>query len=179
MVCFFLVFISLSKALFSHYITPNNIRVCLQKNKTVKLLIQRKLFVLCYLDYIEDVYQTLLEAMNTTSCLGSAVRELKGLTPLPMNSIPDKETRESALDSRQKRKKMVLKNIRPTTPYEYTRVHMQKNWNVMEFSNFLSPSWKAKYVNNFRIFFPCKINVHSSNGKSVSLEELSLRMSTK
>ena len=80
--------------------------------------------MLCYLDYVEDVYQTLLEAMNTTNCLGSAVRELKEMTPLPMNTMLDKVTRESALDSRQKRKKMVPKNVPPTTPCEYTRVHM-------------------------------------------------------
>lgn len=72
--------------------------------------------MLCYLDYVEEVYQTLLEAMNTTNCLGSAVRELKEMTPLPMNTMLDKETRESALDSRKKRKKMVLKNVPPTTP---------------------------------------------------------------
>ena len=71
-----------------------------------------------------------------------------------MNTIPDKETRESALDSRQKREKMTLKSSCPTTPYEYTRVYMHqgKNWNVMEFSNFLFPSRKAIYVNNLRIF---------------------------
>lgn len=74
--------------------------------------------MLCYLDYVEEVYQTLLEAMNTTNCLGSAVRELKEMTPLPMNTMLDKETRESALDSRQKRKKMVLKNVPPTTPLD-------------------------------------------------------------
>ncbi|XP_067054566.1 uncharacterized protein [Acropora muricata] len=67
-------------------------------------------------DYVEDIYQTLLEAMNTTNCLGSAVRELKEMTPLPMNTMLDKETRESALHSRQKRKKMVPKNVPPTTP---------------------------------------------------------------
>jgi len=33
-----------------------------------------------------------------------------------MNTIPDKETRESALDSRQKREKMVLKKY----PSNYT-----------------------------------------------------------
>ena len=80
--------------------------------------------MLCYLDYVEDIYQTLLEAMNTTNCLGNSVRELKEITPLPMNTMLDKETRESALDSRQKRKKMVPKNVPPTTPCEYTRVHM-------------------------------------------------------
>ena len=41
----FLVFIALSKALFSHYITSNNVKVWLQKNKTVKLLIQTKVIV--------------------------------------------------------------------------------------------------------------------------------------
>ena len=81
--------------------------------------------MLCYLNYVEDVYQTLLEAMNTTNCLGSAVRELKEMTPLPRNTMLDKETRESALDSRQKGKKWVPKNVPPTTLCEYIRVHMR------------------------------------------------------
>ena len=80
--------------------------------------------MLCYLDYVEDIYQTLLEAINTTNCLGSSVRERKEMTPLPMNTMLDKERKESALDSRQKRKKMVPKNVPPTTSCEYNRVHM-------------------------------------------------------
>ena len=72
------------------------------------------------MDYVEGVYQTFLEAKNTTNSLSNAVRELKEMTPLPMNTMLDKETRESALDARQKRKKMVVKNVPPTTPCKYT-----------------------------------------------------------
>ena len=118
----------MSKALFSHDIASNNIRVWLGKNKTVKIL-KLKGNCLCYnynVDYVEEVYQTLLEAMNTTNCLGNAVRELKEMTPLPMNTMLDKEPRESALDLRQKRKKMVVKNVPPTTPCEYTSVRMDQ-----------------------------------------------------
>lgn len=60
--------------------------------------------------------------MNTANCLGDAVKELTAMTPLPMNTMLDKETRENALDSRQKRKKMVVKNVPPTTPCEYIKL---------------------------------------------------------
>lgn len=54
--------------------------------------------------------------------MGNAVKELKEKTPLPMNTMLDKETRESALDARQKRKEMVVKNVPPTTPCKYTKL---------------------------------------------------------
>ena len=78
--------------------------------------------------------------------MGNAVRELKEMTPLPMNTMLDKETRESALDARQKRKKMVVKNVPPTTPCKYTRVFygLRKKQNVMQLYGF--PGLKNKII---------------------------------
>lgn len=42
-----------------------------------------------------------------------------------MNTMLEKETRESALDKRQKRKKIVVKNVPPTTPCEYKILCLQ------------------------------------------------------
>lgn len=62
-----------------------------------------------------------------------------------MNTMLDKETRESALDARQKRKKMVVKNVPPTTPCKYTRViyGLRKKQNVMQLYGF--PGLKIKF----------------------------------
>ena len=88
----------------------------LSVRRTVVPFVKSNLF----LEYVEEIYQIFLEAMNTTSCLGDAVKELTAITPLPMNTMLDKETRESALDSRQKRRKtMVVKNAPPTTRCKY------------------------------------------------------------
>ena len=60
--------------------------------------------------------------MGSNDCLGKAAKELKEMTPPPMNTMLDKETRESALDTREKRKKMTVKNVPPTTPCEYVKL---------------------------------------------------------
>lgn len=88
--------------------------------------------------------------------MGNAVRELKEMTPLPMNTMLDKETRESALDARQKRKKMVVKNVPPTTPCKYTRVFygLRKKQNVMQLYGF--PGLKNKIILFFRPEKPYK-----------------------
>ena len=57
-----------------------------------------------YLEYVEEIYQTLLESVKTGTSLSDAARELRQMTPLPMNSMLEKETPESALDKRKKRK---------------------------------------------------------------------------
>lgn len=79
-----------------------------------------------FLDYDGEVYQTFLQTYNTSNCLGDAVKELKEMTPLPMNIMLEKKSRETALDKRQKgKKKMVVKNIPPTTPCELYNLHFQ------------------------------------------------------
>lgn len=71
-----------------------------------------------YLEYVEEIYQTLLESVKTGTSLSDAARELREMTPLAMNSMLEKETPESALDKRKKRKEMEVKNVPPTTPCE-------------------------------------------------------------
>lgn len=71
-----------------------------------------------YLEYVEEIYQTLLESVKMGTSLSDAARELREMTPLPMNSMLEKETPESALDKRKKRKEMEVKNVPPTTPCE-------------------------------------------------------------
>lgn len=67
-------------------------------------------------EYVEEIYQTLLESVKTGTSLSDAARELREMTPLPMNSMLEKETPERALDKRKKRKEMEVKNVPPTTP---------------------------------------------------------------
>ena len=71
-----------------------------------------------YLEYVEEIYQTLLESVKTGTSLSDAARELREMTPLPLNSMLEKETPESALDKRKKSKEMEVKNVPPTTPCE-------------------------------------------------------------
>ena len=67
-------------------------------------------------DYVEDIYQTFIEAAKTGTSLKEANKELKEMTPLPMNTMLEKEPREEALEKRKKRKEMTVKNVPPTTP---------------------------------------------------------------
>ena len=66
-------------------------------------------------DYVEEFYQTYLEAENTKQ-LGAAANELRDKAPLPMNSMLQKEDRKVAVEGRQARQKMEVVNVPPTTP---------------------------------------------------------------
>ena len=56
-----------------------------------------------------------MEAENTNQ-LGAAANELRDKTPLPMNSMLQKEDRKVAVERRQARQKMEVVNVPPTTP---------------------------------------------------------------
>lgn len=66
-------------------------------------------------DYVEEFYQTYLEAENTKQ-LGAAANELRDKAPLPMNSMLQKEDGKVAVEQRQARQKMKVVNVLPTTP---------------------------------------------------------------
>jgi len=66
-------------------------------------------------DYVEEFYQTYLEAENLKQ-LGTAANELQEQSPLPMNSMLEKEERQDAVERRQARQKMTAVNVPPTTP---------------------------------------------------------------
>lgn len=67
--------------------------------------------------------------MNIINCLGSVVREFKEMIFFFMNIMFDKEIRESVLDLRQKRKKMVFKNVFLIILCEYIWVYMRQGKN--------------------------------------------------
>ena len=65
-------------------------------------------------DYIEDIYQTFL-AQSTTELM-QARSDLKLMTPPPMNTMLEKESKIVAIKKHFDRKAMVTLNIPPTTP---------------------------------------------------------------
>ena len=48
--------------------------------------------------------------------LENAMKELNGMTPAPMDTMLDKQSREDALAKRVQRKAMTVQNIPPTIP---------------------------------------------------------------
>lgn len=65
-------------------------------------------------DYVEDIYQTFVNASKDE--LHEAVTKLKDLSPAPMNTMLEKQPREEALEKRAERSKRVTRDVPPTTP---------------------------------------------------------------
>ena len=63
---------------------------------------------------MEDIFQTYLDASK--DALKKAAKALKEKTPAAMNTMLNKQSRAEAVRKREERKKMVVKNIPPTTP---------------------------------------------------------------
>ena len=74
----------------------------------------KKYFLLPVLEYVEDIYNTFLAA--TSEELKNAAQKLKELTPLPMNSMLQKQPRAEAIAKRLERSKMEIIDVPPTTP---------------------------------------------------------------
>ena len=64
--------------------------------------------------YVEEIYQTFLTATNEQ--LENAAEKLKEMTPLPMNTMLEKESKAYALQKRVARSKKVKEDVPPTTP---------------------------------------------------------------
>ena len=70
---------------------------------------------LCSIDYVEEIYQTYLT--STKDELKDAIKELKEMTPAPMNSmLKNKQPQAEAIKKREDRSKMGAKDVPPTTP---------------------------------------------------------------
>ena len=83
-------------------------------------------FFFCCKGYVEDIFQTYLCASKDD--LKKAANALKEKTPAAMNTMLDKQSRAEAVKKREERKKMVVKNVPPTTPgnthtQKYTQAH--------------------------------------------------------
>ena len=72
-------------------------------------------FVFCLVtDYVEEIFQTFMNA-SKEEMLHAAIK-LREKTPAAMNSMMEKQPREEALKERADRKRMVVKDVPPTTP---------------------------------------------------------------
>ena len=69
------------------------------------------------LEYVEEVFQTIVESLKERSVLCDAMQELKTMTPAPMNDMLEKQSREGAIQKREERRKILsTKDVAPTTP---------------------------------------------------------------
>ena len=64
-------------------------------------------------DYVEEIFQTFLNV--TKDDLKKAATQLKENTPSAMN-MHNKQSKAEAVNKRDERKKIVLKDVPPTTP---------------------------------------------------------------
>ena len=65
-------------------------------------------------DYVEEIFQTFLNV--TKDDLKKAAKQLKENTPSAMNMMHNKQSKAEAVKKRDERKKIVLKDVPPTTP---------------------------------------------------------------
>ncbi|KAK3755170.1 hypothetical protein QZH41_010695 [Actinostola sp. cb2023] len=67
-------------------------------------------------DYVEEIFQTMKDCLKEKTRLDAARGEILDMTPAPINTMLERETREEALRKREQRKKMNMKDVPPTTP---------------------------------------------------------------
>ena len=67
-------------------------------------------------DYIEDIYQTLLENIQSPVKLQEALDELTAMTPEPMNTMLEKQPKQVAIQNLLSRRTLVNMSVPPTTP---------------------------------------------------------------
>ncbi|KAK3725723.1 hypothetical protein QZH41_018911 [Actinostola sp. cb2023] len=65
------------------------------------------------LDYVEEIFQTFLTSKEHFT---DAIQELSDMTPLPMNTMLEKQPRAEAILKRAEHKSMTAKDIPPTGP---------------------------------------------------------------
>jgi hypothetical protein len=69
-----------------------------------------------FVAYVQDIYETFLTA--TEEDLKKASNKLKDMTPEPMNSMLEKQSKADAITKRTERSKMVIQDVPPTTSFE-------------------------------------------------------------
>ncbi|KAK3711271.1 hypothetical protein QZH41_020521, partial [Actinostola sp. cb2023] len=65
-------------------------------------------------EYVEDIYQTFILAQQENT-LPAASQELTDMTPLPMDTMLNKQSKQEAIEKRKKRRNMVIQDVPPTT----------------------------------------------------------------
>ena len=64
--------------------------------------------------YVQDIYEAFMTA--TKEQLRGAEQKLKGMSPPPMNTMLDKQTKEDAIKKRLERSQIAIQDVPPTTP---------------------------------------------------------------
>ena len=67
------------------------------------------------LGYVEDIYEVMLSAIQAGK-LESAKKDLKQMTPLPMNTMLVKQSKSEAILKKVQRKGMNTADVPPTNP---------------------------------------------------------------
>lgn len=70
---------------------------------------------------MEEIFQTFLSASNDD--LKGAAAKLKQITPLPMNSMLERESKTDAIKKKTDRSKKVVEDVPPATPGK--KAHIQ------------------------------------------------------
>lgn len=70
----------------------------------------------CFTDYIDDIYETFLDCVKTPVLFREAADELRDITPPPMNTMLEKQSRDDAVAKSMERKAMGTVSVPPTTP---------------------------------------------------------------
>lgn len=66
-------------------------------------------------DYVEEIYQTVLKSIKDGK-LNDAMKELKDMTPPPMNRMLKRQSREEAISKREARRSMNVADVPATSP---------------------------------------------------------------
>lgn len=75
-------------------------------------------YIIAFTEYVEDIFQTYLTSSQAE--LSDAASKLRNMTPAPMNTMLEKQSREEAIAKRAKRAKIVVEDVPPTSaPGEY------------------------------------------------------------
>ena len=75
------------------------------------------IFMYACLEYVKEVYQTIVESLKERSVLRDAMHELNTMTPPPMDVMLEKQSREGAIQKREERRKILsTKDVAPTRP---------------------------------------------------------------
>lgn len=76
-------------------------------------------------DYVEEIFQTFLSASSDD--LKRAIATLKELSPLPMNSMLQRESKTDAVKKKTDRSKRVVEDVPPTTPVDQVQEQAPRN----------------------------------------------------
>ena len=81
--------------------------------------------MICVLtDYVEEIFQTFMHASKDD--LEKAAKVLKENTP---EAMLHKQSKDEAIKKRDERKKMIAKDVPPTTPGKYTHFSLLSSFN--------------------------------------------------